>query len=365
MASLTPFRLAVGAALLLAKVCYGQDASPSPSATDDSDNDSDSEVASPSSSAFAYPPGSYQIGSATYYVACEAANTGSGLSPANIADIAASIDDYGACMAFCNTLGDECGIAMWDVYSNTPCVLLTSFETIATSPLGRCYAAKSPNFMSGSSSMTAAPSSSSYPTPYPWSKTRAYPPPGGDQYGYGPPPGSPPAQGMNVMSPSSPFGAPMNNPMAPASSPSSSPQQQQQQQQQAAAPLPNTNLRRPASTPVSPALPLQPARASSRPSNRSRPFASAFAPSPASSSRAAPSFSDIDPFGTDAPYPLQTLRADSRCGMEWGNIPYTSCPIGDRVYGPCCSRFGYCGFGRAYCELGCQPKYGLCAGADF
>jgi len=41
---------------------------------------------------------------------------------------------------------------------------------------------------------------------------------------------------------------------------------------------------------------------------------------------------------------------DGRCGVDYG-----SCPSGQ-----CCSKYGYCGTGKSYCEAGCQSEYGQC-----
>ncbi|KAL0263018.1 hypothetical protein SLS55_001993 [Diplodia seriata] len=135
--------------------------SSSPTTTDDGGiatafdvTSSPTTTATATTSPFAYPPGSYQIGSATYYVACEQGYTTDGdgdgngtdsdddMSPSEIADAAASIDDYGTCIAYCDTLGDRCSAAMWDAGAAAPCVLLESYREIADQPLGRCYAAK-------------------------------------------------------------------------------------------------------------------------------------------------------------------------------------------------------------------------------
>ncbi|ORX86804.1 hypothetical protein BCR32DRAFT_324760 [Anaeromyces robustus] len=42
--------------------------------------------------------------------------------------------------------------------------------------------------------------------------------------------------------------------------------------------------------------------------------------------------------------------SNDRCGKEYG-----ACPPGQ-----CCSKYGYCGNDSSYCDVGCQPSYGLC-----
>ncbi|KAI1772000.1 carbohydrate-binding module family 18 protein [Hypoxylon cercidicola] len=45
------------------------------------------------------------------------------------------------------------------------------------------------------------------------------------------------------------------------------------------------------------------------------------------------------------------VSTNSRCGTAYG----TQCPSGQ-----CCSQYGYCGAGSAYCGTGCQSGYGTC-----
>ncbi|GME63857.1 Chitin-binding type 1 [Neofusicoccum parvum] len=80
-----------------------------------------------------------------------------------------------------------------------------------------------------------------------------------------------------------------------------------------------------------------------RPSRSSRSSSTPFAPSPSSD---------------------QPTRRDAYCGIDHGEIPLTSCPQSDPVWGRCCSRFGFCGSSAQYCGNGCQADFGSCDGDD-
>lgn len=328
MARISPLRLSMGAALLLANVCYAQDSSSSsgdsaapadastsepmmsifaaPEPTDAGSSDTaaaaatttdggDSEVAAttlpaaaePTSSSFSYPPGSYPIGDTTYYVACESGDMDSEWSPSLIVQGSGSIEDYGTCMAFCESLGKVlCVTAMWNPESTSPCQILQSYQNLLSQPFGRCYGAR----------------------PYVPGDDQPSPPTGGGGF----PPDS---------SSSDP-----DFPVPPTTSDSSS-----------------------GGPPMGGGSPGAP------PPGQSNAFAPSVSP-PQSSRRKG----DLN--GSSAPpHPQpQPLRSDAKCGHEWGSIPYTSCPQEHSVYGPCCSRFGYCGRGHAYCGYGCKREYGHC-----
>ncbi|KAF4538871.1 Chitin-binding type 1 protein [Lasiodiplodia theobromae] len=308
MARISSLRLSLGAALLLANVCYAQDsASPpgdsaapadasasaeptmsifadpgspdagaaEPAAAATTTDDGASGVATtmdvgagPPTPTFPYPPGSYPIGDTTYYVACETGDMNTEWSPSLIVQGSANIDDYGTCMAFCESLGKVlCVTAMWNPESSSPCQILQSYQNLLSQPFGRCYGAR----------------------PYV---------PGDDQP-------SPPTGGFPPDSPSDP-----DFPVPPTTSDTSG------------------------GPPVAPGPP-------GAPPGQSDPLTSSVS-SPQSPSRKG------NPNGSSAapPHP-QPLRRDAKCGSEWGSIPYTSCPQDHSVYGPCCSRFGYCGRGHA------------------
>ncbi|KAI1479373.1 carbohydrate-binding module family 18 protein [Daldinia eschscholtzii] len=64
-------------------------------------------------------------------------------------------------------------------------------------------------------------------------------------------------------------------------------------------------------------------------------------PTPSSTSTAAAAPSKAPPVSTNG-----------RCGTGFG----TACPSGQ-----CCSQYGYCGAGTAYCSTGCQRGFGMCS----
>jgi len=51
------------------------------------------------------------------------------------------------------------------------------------------------------------------------------------------------------------------------------------------------------------------------------------------------------------------ISTTGRCGVDNGN---TDCPSGQ-----CCSKYGWCGKGDAYCGNGCQEEYGICDKVEF
>lgn len=240
--------------------------------------------AEPAATTFAYPPGSYPIGDTTYYVSCESGDMNSEWSPSLIVQGSANIDDYGTCMAFCESLGKVlCATAMWNPESTSPCQILQSYQNLLSQPFGRCYGTRPyvPGDDQPSPPTGGFPPDSSdpdFPVPPTTSDSSGGPPMGGGS------PGAPPGQ---------------SNTSAPSVSPPQS------------------------------------SRAKGNPNGSSAP-----------------------PPDTH-PQP-QPLRRDAKCGHEWGSIPYTSCPQEHSVYGPCCSRFGYCGRGHAYCGYGCKREYGHC-----
>ncbi|ORX76333.1 hypothetical protein BCR32DRAFT_183369, partial [Anaeromyces robustus] len=46
------------------------------------------------------------------------------------------------------------------------------------------------------------------------------------------------------------------------------------------------------------------------------------------------------------------ISTDNRCGPDNGD---TECPSGQ-----CCSKYGWCGTGDKFCGIGCQEEYGIC-----
>ncbi|ESA43749.1 carbohydrate-binding module family 18 protein [Neurospora crassa] len=55
------------------------------------------------------------------------------------------------------------------------------------------------------------------------------------------------------------------------------------------------------------------------------------------------------------PIPTGIITTNGQCGNS------TICPgITDAGWGPCCSRFFWCGSGPEYCGAGCQSAFGLC-----
>ncbi len=46
----------------------------------------------------------------------------------------------------------------------------------------------------------------------------------------------------------------------------------------------------------------------------------------------------------------EKISTDGKCGEEYGKCPS----------GQCCSKYGYCGKSKDYCESGCQSDFGKC-----
>jgi len=59
---------------------------------------------------------------------------------------------------------------------------------------------------------------------------------------------------------------------------------------------------------------------------------------------------DLDTL-TRATTSSSSFSSDGRCGVINGK----KCPVGQ-----CCSKYGWCGKGLDFCNIGCQEKYGLC-----
>ncbi|ORX83425.1 hypothetical protein BCR32DRAFT_177909, partial [Anaeromyces robustus] len=60
-----------------------------------------------------------------------------------------------------------------------------------------------------------------------------------------------------------------------------------------------------------------------------------------------------------------SISTNGRCGSSDGICPDGQCCSKYGYYGHCpsglcCSKYNYCGTSEKYCDVGCQPLYGIC-----
>ncbi|EMF08700.1 carbohydrate-binding module family 18 protein, partial [Sphaerulina musiva SO2202] len=64
------------------------------------------------------------------------------------------------------------------------------------------------------------------------------------------------------------------------------------------------------------------------------------------------------PTATSSASPSASATSNVDPGGVCGGTALTDCYGADD--GSCCSQYGYCGSGPAYCGIGCQPGFGTC-----
>ncbi|EKG15015.1 Chitin-binding type 1 [Macrophomina phaseolina MS6] len=274
--------------LLFIRPCYGQQASSFPSSP--------------------LTPGSAlrTIGNSTYTLLCEQVDQNA-LSPYVSTHLATDIRDIDACMALCDSFGQTCEIALWDITRVTPCTLLTAVPLAQAPPPpgGKCYAAKingsPPVSISAPVSFAPAPESTSLSIP------------------------------LANLSLSGLLSTTASEDISSTTS---------------TAEYDSTT-----STDASEATSTSTSSESDETTSSSTEDASATTMTESSDTDVAPTSTLVS---------TQPERTNLLCGPAWPDITLRDCPQSDANFGRCCSRFGFCGNETAFCGYGCLSGFGSC-----